>query len=134
MPRLGFFVALPALMVPVVLLIGREPIHPVLLQHTMDGRRGDRHGVKSLQVAGDLARTEVIPLAQIQDLADHVRRRRSGRAVRRTGPVAKRGLPVGVKPPLPLVEGLPGNAEMPASPRHIARARGLLQHPKSPRL
>src|SRR4029453_5534728 len=100
----------------------------------MDGRRGDLHGVESLQVAGDLARTEVIPLAQIQDLADHVWRRRSGRAGRGPWSGGLRALPSAFKPHLPLVEGLPRNAEMPAGPRPIARARGLLQHPESPRL
>ena len=76
-----------------MLLIGRQPVHPVLAQNAMHGRRGDRQLVKALQVVGDLARAEVVVLPQVQNLADDLRRRGSWRPVRRARPVAQAAAP-----------------------------------------
>jgi len=55
-------------------LIGRQPIHPVLLEQAVN--RGTRHAdlMKALQIVGDLGGAEV--LTQVEDLADHGRRGR----------------------------------------------------------
>lgn len=48
MSGLWLFVALPALLVWPVLLIRRQPIHPMLAEDAMDGRPRHQHLVKSL--------------------------------------------------------------------------------------
>src|SRR5688572_442714 len=48
MPGLRFLVARPAVRVPPVFLVGRQPVHAVFAQDAMDGRAGDRETVKSL--------------------------------------------------------------------------------------
>src|SRR5687767_3420862 len=46
MARLRLFVPRPAVRLAAVLLIGGQPVHPVLAQNAMDGRTGDREAVK----------------------------------------------------------------------------------------
>ena len=120
MPRLRLLVARPAVRVPPVFLIGRQPVHAVPAQNAMHRGTRDRQAVKPLQVIGNLARAEVVVLPEVEDLADDLCRRRPRRAVRRPGPVRQSGITVLVIPPSPFVERLSGNPEMPAGARHVA--------------
>ena len=82
--------------------------------------------MKPLQLIANLARAKVVMLPKEEDLAHHLRRRRPRGAVRRPGPVRQSGITVLVVPLAPLVEGLSGNADMPAGARHIVSTRGRL--------
>ena len=108
---LRLLVALPALAVRLMLLIRRQPIHPVPLQDAMHRGARDLDAMEPVQIRRDPARSEVIVLAQVEDLADHLARRRSRRSLRRPRPIAQAGVAVLGVSPLPLVERLPGNAE-----------------------
>jgi hypothetical protein len=55
-----------------VLLIRRQARHPVPRQDAMHRRDGDRDLMKALQICRDPAGAEVIVLAAVEDLADHV--------------------------------------------------------------
>ena len=129
---LGLLVSRPALRVRPMLLVGRQPAHAVFAENTM--HRGGRHRqlMKPLQVVRNLARTEVVMLPEIQNLADDLLWCGSGRAVRRSGPVAQPGLPVFVEPPLPLVKRPSGNPEMAARACHVSGACGRLLHDLEP--
>ena len=82
--------------------------------------------MESVQVRGDPGRPEVIVLAQIEDLADHLARRGSRRSVRRPRAIAQPGITVFRVSPLPLVERLPGKAEPPADAGDILFVYRLL--------
>ncbi len=83
MPGLRLFVALPAQPSRPMFLIGREPAQAMLAEEAVDGRAGDRHLMEPSEIIGDPAGTEVILLAQIQDLADDLRRGRARASLRR---------------------------------------------------
>jgi hypothetical protein len=100
-------------------LIGRKPIHPVPPQDAMHRGARDHNLMESLQVRGDPGRPEVIMLAQMEDLADHLARRGSRRSLWRPRPIAQSGVTVLDVSTLPLVERFPGNAESTAYPRDI---------------
>src|SRR5437762_3624522 len=104
MARLRFLVADPARGVGWMLLIGRQPIHPMPAENPMHRGRGDRDAVKTLQVVGDLAWAKMVVLAQVQDLADDLPRRRLGRAVRLAGAVAQARITVIFVPFPPFVK------------------------------
>ena len=123
MPRLRLLVARPAVRVPPVLLIRRQPVHAVPAQNAMHGGTGHRQAVKPLQIIGNLPRAEVVVLPEVEDLAHDLCRRRPRGVVRRPGPVRQSGITVLVIPLSPLVERLPGNPEMPAGARDIAGTR-----------
>jgi hypothetical protein len=89
--------------------------------------------VEPLQVGRDPARPEVVVLAQVEDLADHLPRRRSRRPLRRPRAVAQASLTVVGVTPLPFVERLPGNAEPPADPGDVSLVARLPQHLQPPR-
>jgi hypothetical protein len=78
--------------------------------------------MKALQVVRNLARTEVVVLPEVQQLADDLRRGGARRPVRRPGAVAQACLAVIGEPPFPLVKRLPGDAEVSAGPRHMPSA------------
>ena len=118
MPRLRLLVALPAPPSRPMLLIGRQPAQAMLAEEAMHGRAGDRDLMEPPQIVGDPAGAEVILLAQIQDLADDLRRRGARRPVRRRGAIAQPRLAVGPVPLLPLVVGLARDAEVAAGLRH----------------
>jgi hypothetical protein len=59
-------------MVGLVLLIRRKPVHPMLAEDPVHGRAGNRHLMKAPEVGPDPARPKMVPLPQIQDLADHL--------------------------------------------------------------
>src|SRR4026208_388985 len=120
-PRLGLLVASPALMVRLVLLIGRQPAQAVLAQDPVHGGAGNPHLMKALEVGGNPPRPEVVPLPQVQDLAYHLARGRPRRALRRPGAVAQSRLPVHLKPSFPPIERGSGDAEMTARPSHLTR-------------
>jgi len=65
-------VPLPPVDVAPVALGGGEPVHLQALQDPPDPRRRDLHVVVALQVHRDLVRPEVVTLAQVDDLADHL--------------------------------------------------------------
>ena len=82
--------------------------------------------MEPVQIRGDPAGSEVIVLAQVEDLADHLASRRSRRSLRRPRPIAQAGVTVLGVSPLPLVERFPGNPEPPADPRDILLVCRLL--------
>src|SRR5688572_17171495 len=110
MTRLRLLIPLPALLVWAVLLVCRESRHAVLTQDAMDRGARDRHLVKALQIGGDPAGAEVVLLAQVQNLADDLRFRGLGRALRRSWLVAQAGRAGRLESPLPLVESLARDA------------------------
>jgi len=63
-------VTLPAFLVRLVALRGREPVHVEAFEDPPDPGRGHIDIVVALQVHGDLGRPEVVVLAQVDDLAD----------------------------------------------------------------
>jgi hypothetical protein len=75
-------------------LIGREPAQAMLAEEAMDGRGDDGDLMEPPEIVGDAAGAEVIVLAQIQDLADDLRRGRAGASLRRAGPICQPRLPV----------------------------------------
>jgi hypothetical protein len=132
MPRLRFLVARPAVRVTPVFLVRRQPVHAVLAQNAMHRRRSDGEVVKPLQIIGNLARAEVIVLAEVEDFTDNVWRRRPRRAMRDCGSVGQSGITVGVVPLAPFVKRLPGNGEMPARSRHVPGVLGRLEELQAP--
>jgi hypothetical protein len=50
MTRLCFLIPLPSLLVGLMLLIGRQPVHAMCAQHAMHGRPGNPEVVKPLQI------------------------------------------------------------------------------------
>jgi hypothetical protein len=64
MPWLGLFVALPARPMSRILLIGRQPAHPVFPQNPVHRRPSYGEAVKALEVVGDLAGADVIALSE----------------------------------------------------------------------
>jgi hypothetical protein len=122
MAWLWLLVALPALAVGPVPLIGGEPIQPVPRQDAMHGGRRKRLAMKARQVGGDAAGAEVVGLSQVEDLPNDVSRRGSRRLVRPARSIAHARRSVRGVAPLPLVERLAGDAEMPACPGHGPRA------------
>src|SRR6185436_2158003 len=93
--------------------------------------RGARDGdlVEPTEVGRDSARAEVIVLAQVEDLADHIARRRAWRPVRRSRAIPQAGVAMLGVSPLPLVERLAGNSEPPAHASDISLLAGRSQHP-----
>jgi len=71
-PRLRLLIELPSLGVPRVASVGWQPIHPQVAQDPPYTRIARRDVVVALEVHHDLERAEVIVLAQVDDLADHV--------------------------------------------------------------
>jgi hypothetical protein len=105
--------------VRLVLLIRGKPRHAVSRQDAVHRGAGDRDPMEAMQVRRDSAWSEVIVLAQIENLADHLPRRGSRRSLRRPWPIAQPGVTVLGVSPLPLVERLPGNSEPAADSGHI---------------
>jgi hypothetical protein len=132
MPGLRLLIALPAFTVRLVLLIRGQPRHPMPRQDAMHRRDGDRDLMKALQVRRDPAGAEMIVLAEVEDLADHVAGRRAGRAPWRSGAIAQAAIAVLGVPPLPFVEGLAGNPKSPAHPGDVSFVGRLPQHPQPP--
>jgi hypothetical protein len=80
------------------------------------------------ETIGDPAGTEVILLAQIQDLADDLRRGRARASLRRAWAINEPRLSVALKAPFPLVVGLARDPEVAAGVRHRpVLSRGVLQ-------
>src|SRR6185503_9748040 len=126
-----FLVALPAFPVWLVLLVGRQPVQPMSAQNAVHGRPHHADLMKSLQIVGDLARAEMVGLAQVQDLADHGGRRCARGTTRRARPVVQPGRAKFVEAPFPLIKRLAGNAEMATGSRHTSGrfARSLQYFP-----
>jgi hypothetical protein len=78
------------------------------------------------QVRCDAACSEVVVLPQIEDLADHLTRRRARRALRRPRTIAQADVPVLGAPPFPFVERLARNPEPPAHAGDVAIVGCLL--------
>src|SRR5690606_13494926 len=131
--RLRLLIPLPALPVPLVLLIRREAMHSVPAQDAVHRGARDANLVEPLQVRRDAAWPEVIVLAQIQDLADDLPRGGARRPMRRPWAVAESRVAVLGVPSLPLVEGLPGAAVPAADTRHIPFGGRLAQDFQPPR-
>ena len=112
-------VALPTFVETLVALRCREPAQVEALEDSPHPRLGNRDVVIALEVHGDLARPEVVVLAQIEDLADHLG---LGGVRAHLGPFRTRPetffaeLLVAL---LPVVEGLAGNPVIPAGHRDV---------------
>src|SRR5688572_17877513 len=107
-----------------MLLVGRQPAHPMLAEQAVHRGWRDRDLVKALQIVSDLARPEMIVLPQVQNLADHLPRGGVRRPVRRTWPIVQARRAELVKAPFPLVERPPGNPEVSTRPCHTAGRLG----------
>jgi len=70
-PGLRLLVSFPTLLVALVSLRGREPVHTETFEYPPHPRRGDSDVVVSLEIHRDLVWPEVVILAQIHDLANH---------------------------------------------------------------
>jgi hypothetical protein len=70
--RQGLLVALPAILVPLVALRTRQPVHVEALEDVPDSGRADRDDAIALQVHRDPQGPEVAVLAQGDDLSDHL--------------------------------------------------------------
>src|SRR5687768_7548922 len=127
MPRLRLLIALPALAVRLMLLVGRQSIHPVPREDAVHRGPGDLEPMEPEQIRGNPRRAEMIMLAQVKNLAHHVARRRSGRSLRRSGSIAQASVPVCRAALFPLVERLPGNTPSAANPRDVPAVLRLLQ-------
>jgi hypothetical protein len=132
MTGLRLLIPLPPFTVRLALLIRRQPRHPVPRQDAMHRRDGDLDLVKAQQIRRDPAGAEVVVLAEIQDLADHLARRRAGRAPWRSRAIAQARVAVLGLPPLPFVERLARNPESPAYPGDVSFVGRLAQHPQPP--
>ena len=86
----------------------RQPVHVEAFEDPPHPRRADRDVVVALQVHRDLARPEVIVLAQVDDLADDLGLGRVRRVQRRRGTVPQAVLAELLVAAEPLVEGLAG--------------------------
>jgi hypothetical protein len=107
-------------------LIRRHAIHPAPCQDAVHRGASDLNSMEPKQISRDPGWPEVIVLAQIEDLADHIRRGRSRRPLRRPGAIAQARVAVLGVAPLPLVERFSRNPEATADLRHISLARRLL--------
>jgi hypothetical protein len=132
MTGLRLLIPLPAFPVRLVLLIRWQPRHPVPRQDAMPRRDGDLDLMKAQHVRRDPAGAEVIVLAEIHDLADHIARRRAGRAPRRSRAIAQAGVAVLGLTPLPFVERLARNPESPAHPGDVSLVGRPAQHSQPP--
>src|SRR5687767_16035503 len=86
----------------------------------------DRDLMKPLQVRGDSPGPEVVMLPQVEDFADDLASRGSGRAFWRPRPIAQAGVTLLGVPALPLVERLARDPEAAAHARDILLACRLL--------
>jgi hypothetical protein len=77
MPWRELLVSLPAFAIRPMLLICWQTIHPVSLQDAMDRGACDQDLMKAMQVRGDSSGPEMILLAEIENLSDHVARCRA---------------------------------------------------------
>jgi hypothetical protein len=109
-----------------MLLIGRESIQTMPLQDAMYRGTSDLDAMEPVQIRGNAGRPEVVVLAQIQDLADDLPRRRAGRALRRTGSIPEASVAVLGVSPFPLVERFPRDSKPTADSRDILLVRRLL--------
>lgn len=69
---LGLLVTLPALLVALVALVGRQPAHAQAVEDLPHPRVGDLDVAVPLEAHGDLQRAEAVVLAQIHDLAHNL--------------------------------------------------------------
>ncbi len=67
-PWLGLLVSLPSLAVRLMLLVRRQPVHPMTLQDAVHGGARNRYLMEPLQIRRNPGRAEVIVLAQVRIL------------------------------------------------------------------
>jgi hypothetical protein len=107
-------IALPALVVALVALGGREPVEVQALEDAPHSGLRDRDVVVAGQVHRDLGGAEVVVLAQVDDLADDLSPGGPGADVGPAGAVAQPVEAVGVVAAFPGVEDLAADAVVPA--------------------
>ena len=105
--RQWLLIALPPFPVRSVFLIRRQTVQAMPLEDAMHRGHRDRDVMEPEQIRCDPARSEVIVLAEIENLADYVAGCRSRRPPRRPRPIAQPGVAVLRTPPLPFVEPFP---------------------------
>jgi hypothetical protein len=103
----------PAVRVPPILLIRRQPVHAVLAQNAVHGRTSHRQAVKAIQIIGNLSWAELVVLSQIQNLADDVGRSGPGRVMRCPSSVGESAITVLGVALSPFVERLSRNPKVP---------------------
>ena len=118
MARQRLLVAFPAAIVGLVALVGRQPVESETFQNPTDTEleiviRGSGRGTSRS------SRPEVIVLAQVDDLADHVGVRRERAEVRARSTVPRPSSPSVVVSSLPGVEALPADPVVPAGPSDV---------------
>ena len=118
---LGLLVALPALGVSLVALVGRQPAHAQAVEHSPHPRVGDLDVAVALEVHCDLQRAEVVVLAQIHDLGHHLGAGRPRAVVRLGRAVPEPFFAQLLVAVAPLVEHSPADAVVAARRRHTAR-------------
>jgi len=101
-------------------------MHPMSLENAMYGGHSDLDAMEPMQIRRDPAWSEVIVLAQVENLADHLACRRSRRSLRGPRPIAQARVTVLRVPLLPLVERFPGDSEPTADSCDIPLACRLL--------
>src|SRR5262245_33064421 len=119
-PGSGLLIALPAPVVAFVALGGGQPVQLQPLQDPPDARAADLHFVVALEVHRDPGRPEVVVLAQVDDLADHLGAGGVGAEVGAMGAVPQPVQAVGVVAALPGVEALAGAAVLAAGQGDVA--------------
>src|SRR5262245_16612284 len=129
---LRFLIALPALTVPLVLLIRREPRHAMPRQDAVYRGTCDGNLMEAMQVRGDPARSEMIVLAQVENFADDLTSRGAGRMLRRARTVAEAGVTVLGVPFPPFIERFTGNPEVTAHAGDVSIIARSPQEPQSP--
>ena len=116
----GLLIALPAPVVALVALGGRKAVEVQALEDSPHARVADRDVVVAPQVHGDLGRAEVVVLAQVDDLADHLGAGGVGADPGTVGAVPESVQAVLLIALAPLVEHLPADAVLAAGQRHVA--------------
>jgi hypothetical protein len=101
-------------------LVGRQPVQIEALEDPPHPRARDRDVVAAGQVHRDLRRTEVVVLAQVDDLADHVGVRCQWAAMRSAGSVTEPIDTVLVVAALPRVEALSADPVVAARTSDVA--------------
>jgi hypothetical protein len=119
-PGSGLLVALPPAVVPLVALGGRQAVQLQPLEDAPHARRADLDVVVALEVHRDLGRAEVVVLAQVEDLADHLGAGGVGTDLGPVGTVPQPVQAVGVVALAPLVEYLPADAVVAARQGDVA--------------
>jgi hypothetical protein len=119
-PGSGLLRALPAAVVALVSLGGGQPVQAQPFADAPHARVAELDVVVALEVHRDLGWAEVVVLAQVDDLADHLGAGGVGTDQRPVGAVPEPVQAIRVIAPAPFVEHLAADAVVAAGQRHVA--------------